>query len=333
MRFVSICPDARGRSVRARAGIVALCALAAGIPGLLAQQPPPATYRARTDLVVLQVSVVDAQRRFVTGLRQDDFSVYEEGARQEVMLFASSVAPLDVVLLIDTSVSMTRQLSFVQEAAIDLLGRLRDGDRAALILFNTVVNLAHALSADRDSVARAVLNANPAGATALHEAVYIALKELDRAHRADAGVRRQALVVLTDGADNRSRIPYEHVLEEARASAVTIFTILPGLPLPRVMLGLDSTVLFEMRQLAEDTGGRSFVPTAASDLAGVYDEIASELREQYWLAYVPSSIQPGFRRVSVQVHTRPGVRARTRSGYNAGHRLTSSPAARRVDEP
>jgi VWFA-related protein len=291
-------------------------------------------YQSRTDLVVLQVSVVDAQRRFVPGLQREDFSVFEEGARQDVVLFASSAAPLDVVLLIDTSGSMASRLGFVQKAAIDLLRTLRIGDRSGLILFNTVVHLAQPLTEDHDRVAQAVRSAYPSGATALHEAVYIALHELSRARRAGGDVRRQALIVLSDGDDNRSRVPFEHVLEEARAGAVTVFTILPGAPAMTnsVWPGFGSpeaNVLFQMRRLADDTGGRAFVGPAASDLAAAYDEIANELREQYWLAYAPTALQSGFRRVSVRVHTRPGVQARTRAGYETSRRADALPSGGR----
>jgi len=78
-----------------------------------------------------------------------------------------------------------------------------------------------------------------------------------------------------------------------------------------------------MRRLAEDTGGRAFVTTDAAELPAVYEQIGAELREQYWLAYVPSVSQPGFRRVSVRVTDPPGLQARTRTGYNAGARVTT----------
>jgi hypothetical protein len=111
------------------------------------------------------------------------------------------------------------------------------------------------------------------------------------------------------------------VLDEARRSAVTVFTILPSADdeVQPQLLRRPRITLFEMRQLAEDTGGRAFTPTGHDDLASIYDAIAGELGQQYWLAYMPAPTgRPGFRRVSVRIETRPELLARTRTGYYAG---------------
>jgi Ca-activated chloride channel family protein len=292
-----------------------------------AQTDTPAVYRAGTDLVVLQVAVTDPQRRFVSGLRAENFSVFEEGAPQRIELFQTAESPLDVMVLIDTSASMYSRIDITKRAAIDLVKTLRPGDRVGLILFNTIVTLTRPLTDDRDSVIAGIRTATPIGATAMYESIYLALHTLTRARQAQQGVRRQALVVLSDGQDNASHIPFEQALEAARTSDVTIFTIVPGekdaTPLPEELNWLDRTMRFEMRRLAEDTGGRTFVTTDAAELPGVYEQIANELREQYWLAYAPAGVQPGFRRVSVRVIDPPGLQARTRTGYNAGSRGTS----------
>jgi VWFA-related protein len=151
--------------------------------------------------------------------------------------------------------------------------------------------------------------------------LYVAVRELARGRHASGALRRQAIVVLSDGDDNRSRVVgFEDVLDAARRSAVTIFSVMPapaGAP-PPSMLGPPPTTLFEMRQLAEETGGRAFSPSAAAELARVYEDIAGELAQQYWLAYAPPPpAREGFRRVAVRVETRPGLRARTRAGYYA----------------
>ena len=178
----------------------------------------------------------------------------------------------------------------------------------------------------------AIREVAPAGATALYEAVYLALDTLARVRRVDGGVRRQALVVLSDGVDNASRIPFDQALDAARRGDVTIFTIMPGRPptaSPVPPPGWhDATVRFEMRRIAEDTGGRAFVTTDPAGLTDVYEQIGSELRAQYWLAYAAAASRPGYRRVSVRVNDPPGLQARTRTGYNAGTAY-SSPTARR----
>jgi VWFA-related protein len=129
--------------------------------------------------------------------------------------------------------------------------------------------------------------------------------------------------MLTDGVDNASHIPFEQALDAARSTEVTIFTIMPGLPPPEAApLPVDgwrnATVRYEMRRLAEDTGGRMFATSDAAGLTDVYEQIGNELRAQYWLAYVAGQGGPGYRRVSVRVNDPPGLLARTRTGYNAG---------------
>ena len=328
MRFASIFRS--GGLTRTGGGAVLGCVLAAAQAAVLpAQAPPAATYRARTDLVVLQVAVTDARHRYVPGLRAEDFVVYEDGTPQEIVVFESASAPLDVMLLMDTSGSMGGRLHVAQRAANGLIEMLRPGDRAGLVVFNTAAEFAHPLSEDRDRVAAAVRGTSAEGATALYEAVYLALKALARGQQ-PGDVRRQALVVLSDGADNFSHIPFEYVLEAAGAGDVTIFTIVLGgsaaaSPVGSHQRWLDAAARFEMRRLAEDTGGQMFIASAPGELAQVYEKIGNELREQYWLAYAPAKIQAGFRRVSVRVIQPSGLQARTRAGYDASRRAPPPP--------
>ena len=330
MQSASIFPNRR-----LRAGIAVAVVLSAGL--VVAQTDVPSTvFRARTELVVLQVSVSDGQRRHVAGLRAENFTVFDEGVPQPLALFATSESPLDVLLLMDTSGSMDVHLPVATAAAVDLVGTLRQGDRAGLLLFDVGATTAHPLTDDHRSVIAAIQAVSPGGATAVYEAVYLALDTLSRVRRADGGVRRQALVVLSDGVDNASRIPFEQALDSARRGDVTIFTIMPGrlptaTPATASVGRHEPTVRFEMRRLAEDTGGRAFVATDPAGLTEVYEQIGSELRAQYWLAYAPGSSRAGYRRVSVRVNDPPGLLARTRTGYNAGSPATasSSPTARR----
>jgi Ca-activated chloride channel homolog len=325
MQFASTC---REWALRPRpAVVVAVLLIMAGAPASDAQDtrgsaaaPTAPLFRSQTELVVLQAVVADSQHRYVADLNREDFAVYEEGARQTVALFASTEAPLDLVLLIDTSASMHRGLAIVQEAAVNFLRTLRDGDRAAVVLFNHAIRMSSGLTSDRTALESLIRSASAAGATAVHRALYIALRELDRARRTDGLQRRQALVLLSDGADNVSEMGLDTVLEEVRRSPVTIFAILPlppGVAL-RSALSEPAPALFDLRHLADETGGRTFLPSRIEDLAGVYEDIAGELTRQYWLAYVPPPASTDeFRRVSVRVETRPGLLVRTRNGYYA----------------
>jgi Ca-activated chloride channel homolog len=312
-------------------GVLLVAALAVWSPPLRGQSPL-GTFRSHTELVVLQVSVVDGQGRFVPDLRLDDFAVYEEGQRQAVMLFASASAPLDLMLLMDTSASMNDRLGFVKNAAVSLVHALKPGDRGAVVLFDTDVRVPRELTEDVASLEAAIRDASPGGATALYEAIYIALRNLGRARQDGAELRRQALVVLSDGDDNRSRVSFDDAIEEARQRSATIFTILPSptdIPATPGASRIGANTIFAMRQLSEETGGRAFTPAALADLAGVYRDIAGELNQQYWLAYAPApELTGGFRRVSVRVETRPGLRARTRSGYYSSRQPPLAPTVR-----
>ena len=128
--------------------------------------PASSTFRSRTDLVALQVNVLDQQGRAVPNLQMEDFVVFEEGARQTVTLFATSTAPLDVMLLLDTSGSMKERMSAAQDAASELLETLRPDDQAALILFSDSVRIAQTLTAAAAALQRAIRNVSPAGGTA-----------------------------------------------------------------------------------------------------------------------------------------------------------------------
>ena len=278
------------------------------------------TFRSGTELVPLQVTVVDAQRRYVPDLRADDFVVFDEGVRQPVALFATAQAPLDLMLLMDTSGSMAERMTVAREAAINFVRTLRPEDRASVITFANSVKVAQPLTSDIDMLEQAIRGTTPVGGTAYFEAVYIALRELARARRGQDRLRRQALVVLSDGDDTGSRVTFDDVLAEARGNTATIFTIFPPTRLSawfQAHEGQHPSPPFELRSLADETGGRTFASSRLDDLSGAYREIADELGQQYWLAYSPAPSRGGFRRVSVQVASRPGMHARTRSGYIA----------------
>jgi Ca-activated chloride channel homolog len=330
MRSDSTCRNRRvTRTTASFAAILAgvVVVWAPPLSGQATEQPVArlmSPFRSGTELVPLQVAVVDPSRRYVPGLRVEDFAVFEEGVRQDVTLFAAATAPLDVMLLLDMSFSMVQRIEVTQEAAINFVRALGEGDRAAVVPFNQVVRVTQPLTDDLARVEDAIRAASPSGGTAVYEAVYIALRELTRARRDAEQFRRQALVVLTDGLDNSSHVALADVLSEARRSTVTVYTVVPPSGVEESFPRNRPLPLFDLRKLAEETGGRTFVPARLEDLATTYREIAEELSQQYWLAYVPTVRAEGFRRVSVRVATRPELSARTRSGYEA-----STPRSRR----
>lgn len=283
-----------------------------------AQQPPP-VFRSGADLVALNVAVLDQNQHFVRGLAPGDFAVYEDGVRQDVSFFAAQEVPLDLILLVDTSSSMTDKMPTVRAAALGFLHTLRPMDRGAIVTFADGVRVAQPLTSDEAALVHAVNSTQPRGATALYNAIYVALKEFGRAARHTGDVRRQAIAVLSDGEDTCSMVGFDDVLDLAKRSGVTIFTIGLRSPADVSIKGSFSESLYSMKTLAQETGAQAFFPTEAKQLDGVYGKIAEELDSQYALGYTPKNnhVDGRFRRIVVQILSRPELRPRARTGYFA----------------
>jgi Ca-activated chloride channel family protein len=282
------------------------------------QREKPQVFRAGIDVVSLNVAVVDAQNRYVTDLERDDFAVYEDGARQDLIFFTRTTLPIALSLLIDSSASMEERMGIAQEAAVGFARRIRPQDMAQVVDFDSRVEILQQFTNNQSELERAIRSTSSGGSTSLYNAVYIALRELTkvRARSAD-DIRRQAIVLLSDGEDTTSLVSFEEVLELAKRSETGIYTI--GLQ-PRDSSGLKGfrEAEFVLRQLAQETGGRAFFAHRAEDLTGVYGQIADELSSQYTMGYAPknSKRDGSWRRLVVQID-RPNMTARTKRGYYA----------------
>ena len=282
--------------------------------------PQRPLFRSEAAVVALNVTVQDRSAKYVAGLQPGDFAVYEDGVKQEVRYFESTAVPLDLIVLIDTSSSMRDKIGIVHDAAAGFLATLRDVDRGAVVSFADTVVILEPLTSDRAALQRAVRSTGARGQTALNTAVYVALKQFGQSARPSGAVRRQAIVLLSDGADTGSPMPLEDVVRVARASGVSIYTVSLQGPLePRATRMQTAESDRALRTLARETGALSFFPNA-NELKAVYRSIATELASQYSIGYVPADerIDSRFRRVVVQVLTGNALRPRTRLGYVAG---------------
>ena len=321
----------RGNRIQGAIGWVAGAAIVAmALPAAASDGPSGpesrSTFKSGIDVVALSVTVLDPQARLLAGLSRDKFSVFEDGVRQDIAYFETSEVPLDLALLIDSSVSMEPKLAFVQKAAAGFVDALREGDRAAVFAFNSYVRPLQAFTADRSLVRQAIQSTTAAGGTALYNAVYVALRAFDKVAE-DGRVRRRAIVLLTDGEDTASVLTFDDLMAEAKAAGVTIYTIglhaeEPGLYAAQQTRGYFSTADFAMKQLARETGAKAFFPTGLPSLAEAYAEIGRELATQYAIGYVSRNpMRNGaFRRVTVRVSDSPGAQPRTRTGYLAAAR-------------
>jgi len=278
------------------------------------------TFRSAVDLVSLNVIVTDARDRFVTGLAQKDFAIFEDGVEQDVTFFAATNVPLDLAILLDVSSSMSDKLATVQEAAVGFASHLRSGDRVTVVGVKDSARMLHDLDGDIAGACDAIRKTTASGGTALYNGIYTTIKQMQKVHASDEGeIRRQAIAVLTDGDDTTSLVTFDDVLALAKQAGIAIYTIALRSPYPTALLGAmkdNSESEFAMKSLAQETGARSFFPTDISQLAGVYSSITQELASQYALGYTSSNPKRdgGFRRIFVRVDE-PNVRARTRSGY------------------
>jgi Ca-activated chloride channel family protein len=276
----------------------------------------PQVFRAGVELVSLNVTVTDSQGRYVTDLEQADFSVFEDGANQELTFFNRTNLPIALSLLIDSSASMEQRMGHAQEAAIGFAKRIRDQDLAQVVDFDSRVEIKLGFTNKIDELEAAIRTTSPGGSTALHNAVYISLKELAKVRAKNPEeIRRQAIVVLSDGEDTSSLVSFEEVLELAKRSETAIYTI--GLQ-PRETSALRGfrEAEFVLRQLAQETGARAFFAQKIEDLKDVYAQIADELSSQYSMGYASKNPRRdgAFRRLVVQV-SRPNTTARTKRGY------------------
>jgi Ca-activated chloride channel homolog len=279
-----------------------------------AQQLP--SFRAGVDVVSLSVTVTDATGHYVTDLTPEQLNIFEDGVKQEIAYFNRTNVPIALVLLLDTSSSMEDKMATAREAAAGFARRVRPQDLGQLIGFADRVEVLQPFTSDQAALERAIRKTVANGSTTLYNALYIALKELKKVRAAaEEDVRRQAIVVFTDGEDTSSLVGFDELLDLARRSETAIYAI--ALRSPREIEARAYAVTdYSLRQLAQQTGGRPFFPTRIEDLAGAYGQIADELANQYVVGFVSKNGKRdgAWRKLTVRVD-REGTTARTRLGY------------------
>jgi len=302
-----------------RSYLVLLSALVIICDGTLsAQQPqdqPTPAFRAGVDVVSLNVTVSDLDGRFITNLDQTNFQVYEDGVQQNVTFFTKTQLPIALAMLIDTSASMDEKLATAQEAAIGFSQRLRPEDLVEIVDFDSRVNILQTFTNDAVKLEQAIQQTSAGGSTSLYNAIYISLRELSKAPLRRADVRREAIIVLSDGEDTSSLVTFDEVLEQAKRSETAIYSIGLQSDDSRSRVGFREAD-FVLRQLAQETGGRAFFPNEVDELPKIYQEISDELSSQYSVGYISGNpLRNGqWRRIVVRVD-RESVEARAKQGY------------------
>jgi Ca-activated chloride channel family protein len=302
-------------------------------------------YRIDTNLVTMPVSVLDKQGRFISGLNQKDFKIFENGVEQKVEYFQSVEQPFTVILMIDVSPSTQWQIEDIQNAASQFIDQLRPNDKVMVMSFDEKVHILSQITSDRNNLRNAIYRTRFGDGTSLYDAVdHVLEQELNQIQG------RKAVVLFTDGVDTTSRnSSFESTAQAAEEADALFYPIRfdtsrdmnggfggygggGGYPGPvygrggrRGGRGNGSspeeyaTGKKYLETLAQNSGGREFEADSLPNLDAAFSGIAEELRRQYSLGYYPDKIgQMGERKqISIRVD-RPGVVVRAKNSYIVG---------------
>jgi VWFA-related protein len=280
-----------------------------------AQEQPENRIILDVTRVNILFTVTDKKGRFITDLGKDDFQVFEKKKEQTIAQFtAESDLPLRLALLIDTSNSIRDRFKFEQEAAIEFITstmRPRE-DKGMLVSFDSATELVTDLTGDPEKLAVGVRSLHPGGGTSLYDAVFFACRDKLQLDQPRDKFRR-ALILVSDGDDNQSRVTRDQALEMAQKADVVIYAISTN----RSHQQDDGDKV--LRYLTEETGGQAFFPFEARDLTQSFENIANELRHQYNIFYrpVPLDADGQYHPVTLKVKGHKDFIVRARKGYYA----------------
>ncbi len=273
------------------------------------------TYRVSVDLVNVLCSVFDKNTNaFVTNLMQEDFDIYEDGRKQEIKNFARETdLPLTIAMLIDTSGSVKPKLKFEQEAATSFFQSiLRETDRAMLVEFDSGVTLVQDFTNDPNKLARGISKLRAGGGTALYDAIHITCDE-----KLIREIGRKALIILSNGEDQSSRVTLKQATEMALLAEATTFAVSTS---KGGFFGVGGSEKGDdvLEDIAKETGGKIFFPFMIEDLEEAFRQINQELRSQYSIGYLSTNpLRDGsYRKIEIKV-SEGGLKLSHRKGYYA----------------
>ena len=240
-------------------------------------------------------------------LKKEDLVLEEDGVRQKLIDFYIEKRPMTLAMILDSSGSMQPAMDKVHVAAGRFVDNLGGDDRALVIDFDEKVYLLQDLTSDKDLLRKAITSTNALGGTALYDALYASFRRL----RGIEG--RKAIILLTDGDDTSSKFSFKRILDEAKVSDMIIYPVGMGTTF------LDVDLRRILKTLSEETGGRAYFPSKVEELQDVYQEIADELKSQYYITYEPTNTVWDGRWRKIRLDGAPGrdLDIRTRSGYYA----------------
>ncbi len=266
--------------------------------------------KIESSIVVLNATITDSKGLPVLGLKSNQFKIFEDGVEQKVDFFETAETPYAAVILLDTSGSMERRISLARSAAINFLGGIRADDNVAIYNFDSKVSLVQDFSNSRDAIPQ-FFDLKATGWTVLNDAVYKAAEELQKRPE-----KRKAIVILSDGADNKSRYSAEKALKAALAIDATIYTVDMSDETDKSRDRMVNQGV--LKNFAEKTGGLFISTPGGAALRQAFENIVEELGTQYTLDYESTNKKKDgkWRKIEIRV-MRPNLIIRTRKGYNA----------------
>lgn len=256
------------------------------------------------------VTVVDADNRLVTDLTRDDFEVYDNGRLQEITIFDNEVRPFTVVVMLDTSVSMTDRLNDLNAGAEQFLMRMLPHDKGTVGAFNDKIEFASTFTNNRDSLISALKRLDFGNMTRLYDAVHASLDELEHVEG------RKVILLFTDGADFGSKLGSGKALERARDGEVMIYGIGLETEFFNGQMVVRSKPDSILNRFANETGGGYFDLKKGANLNSAFTRIAQELRSQYLLGFSPATLDGKVHKLEVRAK-QPGLKTRSRRSYVA----------------
>ena len=276
--------------------------------------PGPIVSVVAPQLKRFNASVLDKFGRAIGGMRETDFTVFENGVERHITNVIATNEPFNLVLLLDVSGSVEERMDFIRKAARDFLRTASPQDRIAILSFRDDIQVISNFTTDRQLLSRKLDEIDAGGGTALYDALGYVLAEMIKQLRGE----RTAVVVMSDGDDNKSFLPFPAILEALRESGVLIYPLyvpsglIPESSVPRAEVTIDPTrtryltltsrAEDEGRKLAAASGGVYYPIRRIEDLQKAYDDVVLQLRTAYTITYASNSISATPPRLSVRTN-------------------------------
>jgi len=286
------------------------------------------TIGVNVDQVVVHTTVLDKSGHFISGLKKEDFRMYEDGIGQTINLFSQEDVPVSLGIVLDTSGSMRNKIDNVNRAALAFIKASNPEDEVFLIGFNDQVELLEDYTSDLEEISDALDNIIVSGGTALYDAVHLAVE------KAQKGIKpKKAIVLITDGEDRDSYYKLEEMVAKVQESDVQVYSVGFLSPVPdKGLFGRWSKSVPEkahdaLQLISEDTGAKAFFPQKVAEIGQIVSEVAYELRNQYSIGYISTntSRDGSYRRIKVELDPSKaaGRLVRYRRGYAAAKASTN----------